>query len=115
MVRDQKDHVWLMDFSPYGARWSEALAFEWPELDELYADRQASTDADDNPEFRYVSVDTGIQPSQRNNYGIPKDVIDVYRTPTESNGTGEGGSGRTTLDDLLFGQLRELSDRQGEH
>lgn len=32
VVRDTKDRVYLMDFSPFGERWSESLAFEWEQL-----------------------------------------------------------------------------------
>lgn len=32
VVRDQKDQVLLIDFSPFGEKWSDSLAFEWPEL-----------------------------------------------------------------------------------
>lgn len=136
VVRDQKDNVWLMDFAPYGKKCTEALAFEWSELDELHDDRvdtsrqgesvrnsdghdgsdedideDASTDEDD-PEFRYLTEDTGIQPSKRNNYGIPKDVIDVYRSGASEATGGVADEGRCTLNDLLFRQLRGLSDRE---
>lgn len=32
MVRDTKDHVYLLDFAPFNEKWSEPLAFEWDEL-----------------------------------------------------------------------------------
>lgn len=32
----------------------------------------------DDPEFRYLPNDCGIQPSKRNNYGIPIDIIDMF-------------------------------------
>lgn len=70
---------------------------------------------DDDPEFRYLSADTGIQPSnKRNNYGIPRDVIEVYQAG--SSGDAAQGS-QTTLDQLLFENLRAVADRQdaGEH
>lgn len=136
VVRDQKDNVWLMDFAPYGAQWTEALAFEWDELDELHDDRVEATacgtsganaagtdesddddgdgDVEDDPEFRYMSEDTGIQPSKRNNYGIPKDVVDVYRSGAAETTGGGSGEASCTLDDLLFRQLRGLSERDGE-
>lgn len=31
-MRDSKDHVYVIDFSPFGEKWSEALAFEWEDL-----------------------------------------------------------------------------------
>lgn len=127
VVRDQKDHVWLMDFAPYGARWTEELAFEWSELDDLCearrelhngdsdsADAESADEMVDDVEFRYVSEDTGIQPSRRNNYGIPKDVVDVYAGSPETHGTTTGpdaAGGSCTLDDLLFRQLRDRSER----
>lgn len=60
----------------------------------------------DGPEFRYLSADCGIQPSKRNNYGIPKDVIDVYKSTNEENETEEGS---ISLDELLFRRLRNVS------
>lgn len=32
VVRDTKDHVYLLDFAPFNEKWSESLAFEWNEL-----------------------------------------------------------------------------------
>lgn len=32
VVRDSKDHVYLVDFSPFGEEWSEPLAFDWTDL-----------------------------------------------------------------------------------
>lgn len=94
MIRERKDHVALIDFAPFGSQWSEALAFEWSELDEMDA-------VDDEPEFRYLSKDIGIQPSKRNNYGIPKDVCDVYARGSAA----ATDDGRCTLDSL-FERLR---------
>lgn len=71
---------------------------------------------DDDPEFRYLTTDTGIQPSnKRNNYGIPRDVIDVYQQAGNSDSTASDAQsvgGSQTLDQLLFENLRNVSDRQ---
>lgn len=32
VVRDLKDRVFLLDFSPFNEKYTESLAFEWPEL-----------------------------------------------------------------------------------
>lgn len=32
VVRDTKDRVYLLDFSPFGEKWSDSLAFEWDDL-----------------------------------------------------------------------------------
>lgn len=32
VVRDSKDHVYLLDFSPFGDEWTDPLAFEWSDL-----------------------------------------------------------------------------------
>lgn len=117
VVREQKDNVIVMDFSPYGPQWSEALAFEWSELDEIFDDRttteneQTDGNNDDDPEFRYVSTDTGIQPNKRNNYGIPKDVIDVYQTGSVTGTAQANGNSTCTLDDL-FSRLRQRSESE---
>lgn len=59
---------------------------------------------EDDPEFRYLSSDCGIQPSKRNNYGIPKDVIDMFRS---SNGK-QNESGLNTLDDVINNRLENV-------
>lgn len=33
VVRDCKDHVFLLDFSPFGEKWTESLAFEWVDFE----------------------------------------------------------------------------------
>ncbi|XP_058820477.1 cell division cycle protein 123 homolog [Topomyia yanbarensis] len=91
VYRPAKDHVVIMDFSPYGKGHSESLAFDYDQLD---ADALAATiEEEDDPEFRYLPEDCGIQPNRRNNYGFPQDVIDMFQTAngasTSSTGSGE--------------------------
>lgn len=77
------------------------------------------SDEDDDYEFRYLSTDCGIQPSKRNNYGIPKDVIDMFRasgnrTPEidapKTNGANSGTSqpSTNTLDDVINNRLEQV-------
>lgn len=54
---------------------------------------------EEDPEFRYLSSDCGIQPSKRNNYGIPKDVIDMFRVSSQSS---------NTLDDIINNRLGDV-------
>jgi len=95
VVRDTKDRVFLLDFSPFGEKWSDSLAFEWNDLLKI-------TTGSDDPEIRYLSADCGIQPSKRNNYGVPTDIIDVFKASSE-----EGGN---SLNDFLANRLSNEID-----
>lgn len=55
---------------------------------------------EEDPEFRYLSSDCGIQPSKRNNYGIPKDVIDMFRVSSSQSSN--------TLDDIINNRLEDV-------
>lgn len=60
----------------------------------------AAAGEEDDPEFRYLSTDCGIQPSKRNNYGIPKDVIDMFRASSNQSSN--------TLDDIIGNRLGDV-------
>lgn len=109
MVRDAKDRVFLLDFAPFNEKYSEALAFEW---NELLDDSLIRTDADDadeeDPEFRYLSSNCGIQPNKRNNYGIPKDVIDMFRPSSSSSDDPSTSQSPNTLDDVINNRLENV-------
>lgn len=34
VVREAKDHVFLLDFSPFGEKYAESYAFNWSELED---------------------------------------------------------------------------------
>lgn len=59
---------------------------------------QLNSDEDD-PEFRYLFTDCGIQPTQRNNFGIPKDLIDFFSEQQS----------QTTLNDIINLRLENVS------
>lgn len=84
VIRSTKDHVTIMDFSPFNETYTNALAFEWSQLQ---ADDFIKSDDDepDDPEFRYLASDVGIQPSSRNNYGIPLDVINMFKASSNTS------------------------------
>lgn len=109
VVRDAKDRVFLLDFAPFNEKYSEALAFEW---NELLDDSLIRTDADDadeeDPEFRYLSSNCGIQPNKRNNYGIPKDVIDMFRPSSSSSDDPSTSQSPNTLDDVINNRLENV-------
>lgn len=147
VVRDSKDSVYLLDFAPFDSKWADSLAFNWDELcafDEdvskifcnlikfvlitcfLTQQPIAVSAEEEDPEFRYLSSDCGIQPSKRNNYGIPKDVLDMFQVPgqssssrdTESGGNSiaadrgnstEDQSDPNTLDDFINNRLEKVS------
>lgn len=60
---------------------------------------------DEQPEFRYLSTDCGIQPNKRNNYGIPEDVINMFRTSKSETIT---DSSTNTIDDVINNKLENV-------
>jgi hypothetical protein len=78
VIRSTKDHVTIMDFAPFNETFTSSLAFDWKQLQEDEA-ISTSTDEPDDPEFRYLANDVGIQPTSRNNYGIPHDVVNMFK------------------------------------
>lgn len=112
VVRESKDHVYLLDFSPFNEKYTNSLAFEWPQLnsDELIR----PDDEIDDPEFRYLADDCGIQPNSRNNYGIPQDIIDMFKASTstrqerESEGMNEEELERYT--NMIINRVRDEMD-----
>lgn len=104
VVRDTKDRVLIVDFSPFNEKYTDSLAFEWNELLNDSEIIHSDDEHEDDPEFRYLNTDCGIQPSKRNNYGIPKDVIDMFRasSSTSTNDT------PNTLDDVINNRLGDV-------
>lgn len=86
-----------MDFSPFNETYTSGLAFEWSQLN---ADDFIQTDDEepDDPEFRYLASDVGIQPNSRNNYGIPQEVINMFKA-----------SSNVSDDDLTDEQLANMN------
>lgn len=80
MIRETKDHVRIVDFSPFCEKFTLALAFDW---NFLWGDEVIATNDEnecDNPEFRYLAENVGIQPNpRRNNYGFPQEVIEMFK------------------------------------
>lgn len=66
-----------------------------------------------------MSSDCGIQPSKRNNYGIPKDIIDMFRASSHHDSSDEEEDNETqsssnnpqtnTLDDFINNRLASVS------
>ncbi|XP_055613298.1 cell division cycle protein 123 homolog [Uranotaenia lowii] len=85
VYRPAKDHVVILDFSVYGKGNSDSLAFDYDQLD---AEAETATiEEEDDPEFRYLPEDCGIQPNRRNNYGFPQDVVDMFCVNDANAGT----------------------------
>jgi D123 len=84
VIRSTKDHVTIMDFSPFNEAYTNALAFEWSQLHSEDVIRTDEEEQDD-PEFRYLASDVGIQPNSRNNYGIPQDVINMFKASSNAS------------------------------
>lgn len=84
VIRSNKDHVTIMDFSPFNETFTSSLAFEWSQLHVDNVIRADDEDPDD-PEFRFLASDVGIQPNSRNNYGIPQDVINMFKASSMSD------------------------------
>lgn len=67
-----------------------------------------SEEDEEDPEFRYLSSDCGIQPNKRNNYGIPKDVIDMFRASSSSSNGSSASEHPNTLDDVINNRLGDV-------
>ncbi|KAA0187176.1 hypothetical protein HAZT_HAZT002788, partial [Hyalella azteca] len=64
VVRKSKDEVLLLDFSPLHEGRTRGLLFDNRSTDELHADGDDAEDLHEAmPEFRYISSETGVQPS----------------------------------------------------
>lgn len=94
VIRPKKDHVKLMDFSPFGEKWCESLAYEWNDL----INDNAMLTNDDDPEFRYVNEECGIQPTKKLKYGLPTDVIFMFHKMQTNNISSDGENSAFAMD-----------------
>ena len=99
-----------MDFSPFNETYTSALAFEWTQL---HADDLIRVDDEDpdDPEFRYLASDVGIQPNSRNNYGIPQDVISMFKASSNSDAD-LSGEQLANMNRLVIDQLQDETREQ---
>lgn len=106
VIRSTKDHVTIMDFSPFNEIYTSALAFEWSQLQ---ADDLIRTDDEDpdDPEFRYLASDVGIQPNSRNNYGIPLDVISMFKASSNNTDRDLNDEQLANMNRLVIDQLQD--------
>lgn len=111
VYRPAKDHVIIIDFSLFGKDHSDSLAFDY---DQLNAEAlTAAIEEEDDPEFRYLPEDCGIQPNKRNNYGFPQDVIDMFDPAQVGSTSGNNSNGDESLIHRLMDEW-QLQSRQGE-
>ena len=89
VIRSKKDRVILVDFCPFGPEFCESLAFDWEQLNN---EPEIIDGLEDEPEFRYLPEDCGIQPTKRNNYGVPQDIINMFRSGSSGQGQSSGDS-----------------------
>lgn len=102
VVRSKKDHVKLLDFSPFNEKHTNPLAFEWSQLES--EDFILQDDEVDDPEFRYLATDVGIQPTSRNNFGIPSDIVEMFQQlPPQSQ--------EQDMDDINRSMMRTIIDK----
>lgn len=130
VYRESKEKVLLVDFNPFGVTtdsllfsWQEfKVLAPLPEeddhdsdLDSLCEDiegwtvngrcimdsnRRSDSCADGKPELRYISSDTGVQPSPYMHYGLPVDLIDLST----------GGDPQKLVDFLQMRSQDEMDD-----
>lgn len=100
--------MYLLDFAPFDESLTQSLAFEWAELHQSLGVQISTPEEEDDPEFRYLPEDCGIQPNPRNNYGIPHDVINLFKN--QRNTTDEQDA--TNVNDLLINRIREECESQ---
>jgi hypothetical protein len=104
VIRSTKDHVTIVDFSPFTETHTNSLAFEWPQLQ---SDDVIRTEDEDDPEFRYLAADVGIQPTSRNNYGIPQDVINMFKASSNTPDDDELANMNRLVIDQMQDEIRD--------
>lgn len=106
VIRSTKDHVTIVDFSPFHETYTTSLAFEWSQL---LADDVIKSDEEDpdDPEFRYLASDVGIQPNSRNNYGIPHDVINMFKASSNASDGDLNEEQLVNMNRLVIDQLQD--------
>ncbi|KAL5291710.1 CDC123 family protein [Megaselia abdita] len=92
VLRPSKENVQIIDLAPFSEE-TDSLAFEWDDL------KSFEDEGKDVAEFRFIPSDVGIQPTKRNNYGVPQDVLDMF-----SGGSGESASEHFT--DFMISQAQ---------
>ncbi|KAL7641560.1 UNVERIFIED_CONTAM: hypothetical protein RMT77_007433 [Armadillidium vulgare] len=85
--RPKNGSVTLIDFGPFGNT-TDSLMFSWEELKNMNSSN-IPEGVDSNliedelwgyavePEFRYITNGTGVQPSPYSHYGLPVDIVDL--------------------------------------
>lgn len=92
-----------MDFSPFSEKYTSPLAFDWNYLNGNDVILSNDEDECDNPEFRYLAEDVGIQPNPKNNYGFPREIIDVFK----ANDSGISIEDMADISRLSIDQMQE--------
>lgn len=75
------------------------MAFDWAFLlgdDVITTNDENETD---NPEFRYLESNIGIQPNPRNNYGFPHEMVEMFKNSNLSSGDELEDLSRLSADD----------------
>lgn len=111
VIRNTKDHVTLVDFSPFNETYTSSLAFEWSQLHSDDLIKSDDEDPDD-PEFRYLASDVGIQPNSRNNYGIPHEVINMFKASNAGDSEELNEEQLANMSRLVIDQLQEETRQQ---
>uniref|UniRef100_A0A182P4W2 Uncharacterized protein n=1 Tax=Anopheles epiroticus TaxID=199890 RepID=A0A182P4W2_9DIPT len=114
VYRPGKDNVIIMDFSLYGKGHSDSLAFDYDQLDDEAL--VATIEEEDDPEFRYLPNDCGIQPIKRNVYGFPQDFRNFFQgAASSSNGDTAGEASAEGDSNNLVNRLIEQCNLQQLH
>lgn len=100
MIRETKDHVRLLDFSPFYEKFTAALAFDWEYLNGDEIITVNDEDECDNPEFRYLAENVGIQPNPRNNYGFPHELVEMFKASNNNNQQDEINIAQLAIDQI---------------
>lgn len=87
------------------------MAFDWKELvtESLI---QTEDEEQDDPEFRYLANDVGIQPNSRNNYGIPQDVINIFKASSATETEELNEEQLININRLVIDQIEDETRRQ---
>ncbi|XP_018896902.2 translation initiation factor eIF2 assembly protein [Bemisia tabaci] len=100
-VGGNKSDIFLVDFNPFNEKLTKSYLFSWEELKNVL---EGSEDFEE-PEFRFISESTGIQPNFSQHFGLPLELKD--RSNAEYILNEFGNSNRNEGDD---NDIEEVSD-----
>lgn len=92
----------IVDFQPYDKTYTEGLLFNWDDLSTLMPNEDCEESNLENPEFRFINEDPGVQPKPFAFCGMPYEVNEYFRNMSS-----------VSMMELLLEEVRE--QRSGDN